>query len=108
MGTPKLQPDATPDIYPVEFEGRLLRIREIGEGDVEAALNCGTDPVARRYVGWLPHTLDEAREFVEKATAEARRTPRKRYQLVNEVAATGQVDTLIKLTVTNRENRRAR
>src|SRR5215467_5134642 len=95
-------------IYPVAIEGEFARLRELGPNDAEALVACSQDQAVARFMRWAPQTLDEAHMLVERSSADAQKVPRTRYHLAGVDLKSGEVFSIIRLSVTSRENGRVR
>jgi RimJ/RimL family protein N-acetyltransferase len=58
-----------------------LELRDFRLEDLAAVHAYGSDPLVTRYTSWGPNTEAETREFLERAVAGARETPREAYEL---------------------------
>src|SRR5215471_15356091 len=97
-----------PSIYPVAIEGEFARLREFGANDAEALVACSQGQAVARFMRWAPQTLEEAHMLVERSSADAQKVPRTRYHLAGVDLESGEVFSIIRLSVTSRENGRVR
>src|SRR5262245_48286084 len=95
-------------IYPVAIEGEFARLRELKPNDAEALVACSQDQAVARFMRWAPQTLDEAHMLVERSSADAQKVPRSRYHLAGVDLESGEMLSIIRLSVTSRENGRGR
>ena len=83
-------------------------MREFRANDAEALVACSQDQAVARFMRWAPQTLDEAHMLVERSSADAQKVPRTRYHLAGVDLESGEVFSIIRLSVTSRENGRVR
>src|SRR5215831_1670910 len=95
-------------IYPVAIEGEFAQLREFRANDAEALVACSQDQAVARFMRWAPQTLDEAHMLVERSSADAQKVPRSRYHLAGVDLESGEMLSIIRLSVTSRENGRVR
>src|SRR5215469_15195851 len=94
--------EPVPSIFPVAIEGQFARLRELGPNDAEALVVCSQDQAVARFMRWAPQTLDEAHTLLERFSADAQKVPRTRYHLAGVDLESGEVFSIIRLSVTSR------
>ncbi len=97
-----------PDLHPVLLRSDLVVVREVEQGDAEAAFAWGSDPEYFAYLPFEPvQTMDQEHAFVDEVIRAARTTPRRGYHLAVTVAATAEMVGLVDLRITSVRHRSA-
>jgi RimJ/RimL family protein N-acetyltransferase len=83
---------------------RLL-LRDFEEADWKAAHSYGSDPEVVRYMDWGPNTVEDTKQFIQRAIAHQKEQPRRTYTLAIVLKLENNLIGGCGIYVSNLENR---